>query len=141
MAPPWLPIAATTNGFAPQFAEHVERGADHRLQVGDAAAADADGDAHARLDALRQIGCVPEPADFAGHVGDARLVEHLPNGSDHRKVGHAGHSSDQRRLAAKHACKQLRWNPGMLECGTSVQRTVTWRFTQCDPGPSIGERS
>jgi hypothetical protein len=69
-----------------EVAEHIDRRPDHRLQIRDPAAADADTDGHARPNPLRKDGGMPKAADLAGHVGDDRLRMRLAQSDEWRDV-------------------------------------------------------
>ena len=68
-----------------QVAQAVERGADDGGQVGDAAAADADGHPVAAAHAAGQREPLPLPADLAGDVGDDGLRGGLAERGDVRE--------------------------------------------------------
>ena len=56
VAPPWLPIAGTMKGLRAGVDQHAERGLHNFFQVGNAAAAHAQGNPHARRDLVAQPG-------------------------------------------------------------------------------------
>ena len=72
------------------LAQHIQRRADHRLQIGDASAADGNRDAIARLHLLEQAGAEPATANLAGDIGQGRrghdLTKRGKRGNFHERL-------------------------------------------------------